>query len=86
MERIINKQKKKVFVGLLSVFLGPNDREKQKKKKKDWKLIQRKREWKESFLCEGEVSLSSFWNPMFLHKPIPKKAMVASWTCPGLSL
>lgn len=34
MERIINKQpKKNVFVGLLSVILGPNDREKQKKKK-----------------------------------------------------
>lgn len=39
MERIINKQqqqqkKKIVFVGLLSVILGPNDREKQKKIKK----------------------------------------------------
>lgn len=86
MERIINKQpKKNVFVGLLSVILGPNDREKQKKKK-FWKLIMKKRGWKESFVCEGEVSLSSFWNPMFLQKPTPKKAMVASWTCPSLSL
>lgn len=31
MERIINKQpKKNVFVGLLSVILGPNDRKKKK--------------------------------------------------------